>query len=135
MALHRGVDGGEPLRPDPVGRLGGTQEERRVTRSSRLAVGTLACPSCDAPVVPAGAPLTPADPLECPYCGRAGAVRDFLSLGQPTRPTRVEVRVVARGRLVIGAARPERRSAAVDAAGGAAGSDDGHGRLDGPGAP
>ena len=92
MALHRGIDGGEPLRPDPVGRLGGTQEERRVTRSSHLAVGTLACPACDAPVAPAG-PLSPAEPLACPYCDHAAAVRDFLSLGEPTRPTRVVVRV------------------------------------------
>ena len=131
MGLHRGIDGAEPLRPDPVGRLGGTQEERRVTRSTRLAVGTLACPACDAPVVPTG-PLAPSDALACPYCDHAGAVRDFLSLGRPTRPTRVEVRVVARGRLVIGAPRPE-RSAAVDAAGVPVG-DDGDGRLGGPGA-
>ena len=66
-------------------------EERRA-RSSHLAVGTLACPACDAPVVPDG-PLSPAAPLGCPYCDHAGAVRDFLLLGEPTRPTRVVVRV------------------------------------------
>jgi hypothetical protein len=93
VSIHRGLDGAEPLRPDPVGRLGGTQEERRVARSSHLASGTLACPACDAPVAPDGVML-PADALGCPYCGHGGAVRDFLSLAAPTRPARVTVRVV-----------------------------------------
>ena len=62
---------------------------------SLLATGTLACPSCDAPVSPGETPLRPADPLACPYCLHAGAVRDFLSLGEPTRPARVSVRVVS----------------------------------------
>jgi uncharacterized paraquat-inducible protein A len=70
--------------------------ERRPARSTLLATGTLACPDCDAPVLPA-APLAPADALDCPYCGHAGFVRDFLSLEPPTRPARVEVRVVDRG--------------------------------------
>ncbi len=99
MSFQRGVDGSEPLRPEQVGRLGGAHEERRVIRSSRLATGTLACPSCDAPVAPGDGPLTPAQPLACPYCGRAGAVRDFLTLGAPSRPARVVVRVVRRARL------------------------------------
>ncbi len=70
-----------------------THQELRPARSGRLAVGTLACPACDAPVVPA-APLAPSDPLGCPFCAHAGPVRDFLVLGEPTRPTRVVVRVV-----------------------------------------
>jgi hypothetical protein len=57
-----------------------------------MAVGTVACPSCDAPVLPDGV-MSPADPMSCGFCGRAGALRDFLSLGEPTRPTRVVVRV------------------------------------------
>jgi hypothetical protein len=92
VSLERGFDPG-PVRPDPVGRLSGTEEERRVTRTRRLATGTLACPRCDAPVALA-APLAPADPLGCPFCLHAGAVRDFLSLAAPTRPARVAVRVV-----------------------------------------
>ncbi|HSD77066.1 MAG TPA: hypothetical protein VLA98_06660 [Solirubrobacteraceae bacterium] len=103
MAFQRGIDGSEPIRPDPVGRLAGTQEERRVTRSSHLAVGTLACPSCDAPVAPAAGPLSPADALGCPFCDHAGAVRDFLTLAAPTRPARVAVRVVLRARARAGA--------------------------------
>jgi hypothetical protein len=93
VSLQRGLDGAEPLRPDPVGRLSGTQEERRVTRTSHLAGGTLACPACDAPVAPDGVML-PSDALDCPFCAHGGAVRDFLSLAPPTRPARVTVRVV-----------------------------------------
>jgi hypothetical protein len=72
-------------------------EERRV-RSGHLATGTLACPLCDAPVALATAFAGPADPLGCPYCDHAGAVRDFLSLGEPSRPARVTVRVVSHRR-------------------------------------
>jgi len=35
----------------------------------------------------------PAEALACPFCLHSGAVRDFLSLAEPTRPARVEVRV------------------------------------------
>jgi hypothetical protein len=69
-----------------------THQELRPARSGRLAVGTLACPACDAPVVPSG-PLAPGAALGCPFCGHGGAVRDFLVLGEPTRPTRVVVHV------------------------------------------
>jgi hypothetical protein len=72
-------------------------EERR-TRSGHLASGTLACPLCDAPVALAAAFAGPADPLGCPYCDHAGAVRDFLSLAAPSRPARVAVRIVSRRR-------------------------------------
>lgn len=81
---------------DPNERVGGTTgplEIRKQTRSSVLAHGTLACPECDAPVSPAG-PVGPADPLACGFCGTEGRVRDFLTLGQPTRPMHVVVRVV-----------------------------------------
>jgi hypothetical protein len=70
------------------------EEKRRAIRTDgRLAVGTLACPSCDAPVAvgPEAVPLTQA--LICPFCARRGPVRDFLSLATPSRPARVIVRV------------------------------------------
>jgi hypothetical protein len=82
MILHGGADGG-------------LHEHRRSTRARRLASGTLACPRCDAPVV-LGAPVAVGDWIGCPYCLHTGAVRDFLSLAAPTRPARVEVRVVER---------------------------------------
>jgi len=96
VSFERAFDA-EPVQPDPVGRMSGTEEERRVTRTRRLATGTLACPRCDAPVVP-GAPIAPSDALGCPFCLHTGAVRDFLSLAVPTRPARVVVRVVERVR-------------------------------------
>lgn len=95
MAFQRGIDGSEPLRPEPVTRLGGTEAERRDARTSRLAEGTLACPRCDAPVALTAGPVTPGDPLACPVCDHAAAVREFLSLAPPTRPARVQVRLVA----------------------------------------
>jgi hypothetical protein len=70
-------------------------EERRI-RSGHLATGTLACPTCDAPVALASAFAGPADPLGCPYCDHTAAVRDFLSLEKPARPARVTVRIVLR---------------------------------------
>jgi hypothetical protein len=65
--------------------------EERPRVAEPVADGSLACPSCDAPAPLAG-PAGPADALACGYCGRAGAVRDFLTLGRPTRPARVVVR-------------------------------------------
>jgi hypothetical protein len=66
--------------------------ELRPGSTAHLAMGSLACPGCDAPVVPAPGPHAPSSPLSCSYCGHGGAVRDFLSLDQPPRPTRVEIR-------------------------------------------
>jgi hypothetical protein len=78
-----------------LGGFAGSEEIRRATRSSTLGVGTLACPSCDAPVAPGPHRLSPASALSCPFCGHGGRVRDFLSLGPPTRPAHVVIRVVA----------------------------------------
>jgi hypothetical protein len=93
VSFQRGIDGSDPVDSEAVGSGIQIHDERR-TRSTRLGVGTLACPRCDAPVALAG-PLSPAAPLACPYCGQAGALRDFLSLAAPARPARVVVRVVA----------------------------------------
>jgi hypothetical protein len=96
VAFQRGIDGSDPARPDPVVRLAGAREHRRSARSWLLASGTLACPSCDAPVAPGAGSVSPAAPLGCPFCRHAGAVRDFLSLAPPSRPAHVAVRVVRR---------------------------------------
>ena len=93
MALHRDIDGSEPLRPEPMERLSGRHELRREARSSHLATGTFACPGCDAPVLPGRWSMSVTEPFSCGFCGHVGAVRDFLSLAEPTRPTRVAVRV------------------------------------------
>ena len=97
MAIQRGFDDAEPVRPEAVGRL----ELERTVRSNLLAIGTLACPSCDAPVAPGEEPLAPSDPLSCPLCSRAGSVRDFLSLTSPSRPARVAVRLVRRTQVTV----------------------------------
>lgn len=74
--------------------VGAQEEVRRATQSRTLAVGSLACTRCDAPVALAGAVASPADPLSCPYCLHHARVRDFLSLAEPTRPARVVIRLV-----------------------------------------
>lgn len=103
MSFHGGIGGAEPVDPEPVGPIAGIEEEREVARSWRMATGTLACPACDAPVFPVGA-LAPAAPLGCPFCDHRAAVRDFLTLEPPTRPARVEVRVIDRAGLAAGRA-------------------------------
>jgi hypothetical protein len=95
VSFQRGIDGSDPVRSEPVARSGAVDEECRVAPAGQLATGTLACPRCDAPVLPARA-VGPADPLGCGFCSHTGVVRDFLSLAPPTRPARVVVRVVAR---------------------------------------
>jgi hypothetical protein len=92
---------------EPLGGLGGSEEIRRVGRTSTLAVGTLACPGCDAPVAPGPHRLGISTSLECPYCGHLGRVRDFLTLGAPSRPAHVLIKVVAPAQLRI-LPRPDR---------------------------
>jgi hypothetical protein len=85
----------EPSRSDSDEPVVGYEELGRATRSQTLGAGTLACPTCDAPVALAGA-VSPADVLACPFCLHHGLVRDFLSLGEPTRPAHVIVRIALR---------------------------------------
>jgi hypothetical protein len=89
VSFHRRVERSDPVRTDPIVR------PSRVPRSWHLGTGTLACPRCDAPVALAGA-ASPADALACPFCSHGGPLREFLSLAEPVRPTRVELRVVPR---------------------------------------
>jgi hypothetical protein len=89
MAFHRRID------REPLGATGGSEEIRPSRSTGELATATMACPECDAPVMPAG-PVRPADLVICPFCGTSGAVRDFLTLEDPARPARVVVRVVLR---------------------------------------
>jgi hypothetical protein len=77
---------------ESIERLGGRHEHRRES-AWQLATGTLACPGCDAPILPSPGGMSPADRISCGFCREAGVVSDFLSLGEPTRPTRVVVRV------------------------------------------
>jgi hypothetical protein len=93
VALHRSIDGSEPVRPDSEGRV--VHEELRIASQGIVAVGTLACPSCDAPIALGDSRVSPSEPLGCPFCDHGAPARDFLSLAQPTRPTRVVVRITS----------------------------------------
>ena len=64
--------------------------ERR--RGTELAKASLACPGCDAPVVPPWRMLV-TERLSCPFCSQSGTVRDFLALDTPDRPARVTLRI------------------------------------------
>jgi hypothetical protein len=93
VALHRDIEAGASFRLQSVERLAGRHELRHDESSWQMATGTLACPACDAPVLPDPGGMSPRDPLSCGFCRHGGALRDFLSLTEPTRPTRVAVRV------------------------------------------
>lgn len=69
---------------------------RKDTRDSArtLGRGTLACPSCDVPVVAAG-PFPIGALMRCPFCRELHVARSFLRLGEPDT-TLNEVRVTAR---------------------------------------
>ena len=92
--MFRGLDGssGGPrdfgARDTPI-----HEERRRAIRAGQVAVGTLACARCDAPVAVGPGGVAISERMSCPYCLHEGTVRDFLSLGPPTRPARVVVRV------------------------------------------
>src|SRR4051812_39141790 len=93
MAFHREIEGANHGPQQPAERLAGRHELRPAESSTVLATGTFACPACDAPVLPAPGGSSPADLMSCAFCLQAAPVRDFLSLAEPTRPTRVVVRV------------------------------------------
>jgi len=92
------------MRGEPVPGLTGAHEERRSTRMWRLGAGTLACPRCDAPVSLGGRVGLATHLLHCPFCDHGGPLRDFLSLAtpeHPSRPARVEIRIVRDGRRAL----------------------------------
>lgn len=77
------------------------EELRRSVRFTDIAVGTLACDQCDAPVAIGDTAIATRDQLTCPYCQHRAPARDFLSLAAPTRPTRVVVRVRRNSRRLV----------------------------------
>jgi hypothetical protein len=81
-----------PERSDSDDPVVGYEDLGRATRTRTLAMGSLACPRCDAPVALAGS-VGPSEPFSCPFCLHTGRVREFLSLGEPTRPAHVVVRI------------------------------------------
>ena len=93
VSLFRGICPA-PDGPSLTPRAATLHEQKRPTiRSTVLGVGTLACAGCDAPIAIGDRRLSLGDQLMCPFCGRLGPARDFLSLATPTRPARVLVRM------------------------------------------
>jgi hypothetical protein len=95
--MQRGFSDSEPV--GRQARAGANRHDAHV--SGLLGVGTLACPTCDLPVSPGPGARSPTDALQCPACDHAGPLREFLSLAVPSRPARVEVRVVAGRRRLV----------------------------------
>ena len=79
----------------------GYEELRPSLRAGILDVGTLACARCDAPVALGGRTAQPSEQMSCPYCLHTAAVHEFLTLGAPTRPAHVVVRLVPSRRAVL----------------------------------
>lgn len=98
MAIGQGIDGSDPRRAQPVAARAGWQEERHAARPWSLGPATLACPCCDAPVALGGRAVKFSQSLDCPFCYHAAPLRDFLSLALPSRPARVEIRMIPRVR-------------------------------------
>ena len=98
MAISRGTDGSDPARAQPIVERAGAHEFRHASRPWTLGPATLACPQCDAPVALGGRAARFSEHLDCPFCRHAAPLRDFLSLALPSRPARVEIRMVPRAR-------------------------------------
>lgn len=90
MPLHPRYDPSDLGPRERRERLPGAEHERRGGRTWEVSGGTLACPQCDLPVMPAVA-VAIADELRCPYCGHAASARDFLTISDEPRPARVRV--------------------------------------------
>jgi hypothetical protein len=90
VSLFRDAHAGRSDRDEPIV---GYEELRPSSRAGVLDAGTLACARCDLPVALGHRAVVPSEPLSCPYCLHTAAVHEFLTLGTPTRPAHVVVRV------------------------------------------
>jgi hypothetical protein len=90
MALHLDPGEHEPHRDERIERLPGAEDRRELSRTWQVAGGTLACPECDVPVMPAVA-VSLTESLGCPYCRHEAAARNFLTVTDDPRPARVRV--------------------------------------------
>jgi hypothetical protein len=94
VSVVRNFDHEQPERPQ------GTESfipRKRTGRDARaLARGTLACPTCDLPVV-AGGPIPIAARVRCPFCRTIHTARAFVRLDTPDTSLN-EVLVTARMR-------------------------------------
>ena len=92
MSIVRDFDSEQPERPQGTEQFIPRKSEGRSARA--IARGSLACPSCDLPVVSAG-PIPIAARMRCPFCRSIHSARAFVRLETPDT-TLNEVLVTAR---------------------------------------
>lgn len=92
MSFVREFDAEQPERPQGTEQFIPRKSEGRATKA--VARGSLACPSCDVPVVSGGAMPISAR-VRCPFCRSVHPARAFLRLDAPDT-TLNEVLVTAR---------------------------------------
>jgi hypothetical protein len=92
MSFVRDFDAEQPERPQGTEHFIPRKSERRLRNA--IARGTLACPSCDLPVV-SGGPMPITARFRCPFCRTVHSARAFVRLERPDT-TRNEVLVTAR---------------------------------------
>ena len=92
MSFVREFDGEQPERPQGTEHLIPRKSEGRAARA--VARGSMACPTCDVPVVSGGA-IPIAARVRCPFCRSVHPARSFLRLDAPDT-TLNEVLVTAR---------------------------------------
>ena len=92
MSILRNFEHEEPERPQ--GTESFIPRKRAAHAAHALARGSLACPSCDVPVV-AGGPIPIGERVRCPFCRTIHSARAFVRLETPDT-TLNEVLVTAR---------------------------------------
>jgi hypothetical protein len=92
VSIVRDFDAEQPERPQGTEHYIPRKSEGRAARA--VARGSLACPSCDLPVV-TSRPISIAAPLRCPFCRTIHSARAFVRLETPDTSLN-EVLVTAR---------------------------------------
>jgi hypothetical protein len=92
MSFVRDFDAEQPERPQGAEQLIPRKSERRLRNA--IARGSLACPSCDVPIV-SGGPIPLTARVRCPFCRTLHSARAFVRLETPDT-TLNEVLVTAR---------------------------------------
>jgi hypothetical protein len=92
MSFVREFDAEPPERPQGTEHFVPRKSEGRLRNA--IGRGSLACPSCDLPVV-AGGPIPIAARVRCPFCRSVHAARSFVRLETPDTSLN-EVLVTAR---------------------------------------
>lgn len=94
MSIVRDFDADQPERLHGTEHFIPRKSERRLRNA--IARGSLACPTCDVPVV-AGGPIPIAARVRCPFCRSVHSARSFVRLETPDTSLN-EVLVTARFR-------------------------------------